>query len=164
LKAFGFKVIDFYKKKPVFFFIFLFLIIMVQIFSFGLGFPSMITPFISGIKLNIYNIVVFPIVLGFGLYSLVMNIKEFKDYTMGKTMDSGCCRFRLNTLITSITLFAFFIILSLSEYYGQRSLGILAATGIFSTTAAVIIFPGLIKKTSRKIEHGINKWRKKCME
>lgn len=92
------------------------------------------------LKLNIFNMVIFPILLGLaddGALHLFYHLKHLKK---GESVKPALARVGQSLVLASLTTLFGFASLAFADHQGLRSLGVLACVGILSNLLSCLIF------------------------
>ncbi len=113
--------------------------------------------FVSGLKLNIFNMVVIPTVVGIGIDSAIHIYHRYKNEGVAN-MDITLKNTGGAVLFSSLTTFVGFASIALAEHRGLNSIGVVASIGIFTVTVAnLIFFPAFLKliESGRRSENKV---------
>jgi uncharacterized protein len=101
--------------------------------------------FVSGLKMNIFNMVVIPTVVGIGIDSAIHIYHRYKNEG-SDNMDTTLKNTGGAVLFSSLTTFVGFASIAFAHHRGLNSIGIVASIGIVTVTIAnLIFFPAFLK-------------------
>jgi len=107
--------------------------------------------FLFGLKLNIFNLVIFPILLGVADDGALHLFYHLKHLEPRETKQQGIARIARSLLVASLTTLFGFASLINTDHQGLRSLGILACLGILANLiSCLVFFPAIVLKFLKK--------------
>lgn len=101
--------------------------------------------FVAGLKMNVFNMVVIPTVVGIGIDSAIHIYHRFRKEGV-QNMDVTLKNTGGAVLFSSLTTFVGFASVALAQHRGLHSIGVAASIGIITVTIAnLIFFPSFLK-------------------
>lgn len=137
-------------------FIAVFLVLMLLFRSFKKGFLvlvplasgllwMMLVTAVVGMKMNVFNMIVIPTVVGIGIDSAIHIFHRYKSSGVAE-MDRNLVYTGGAVLFSSLTTFVGFASIAFAQHRGLNSIGVTASIGIITVTIAnLIYFPAVLK-------------------
>ena len=101
--------------------------------------------FVSGLKMNVFNMVVIPTVVGIGIDSAIHIYHRYRNEGV-ENMDTTLKNTGGAVLFSSLTTFVGFASIAFAHHRGLNSIGVVASIGIVTVTVAnLIFFPAFLK-------------------
>jgi len=105
----------------------------------------MLVVFISGMKMNVFNMIVIPTVVGIGIDSAIHIYHRYKSSGV-EEMDKNLIYTGGAVLFSSLTTFVGFASIAFAQHRGLNSIGVTASIGIITVTIAnLVYFPAVLK-------------------
>lgn len=99
----------------------------------------------SGMKMNVFNMIVIPTVVGIGIDSAIHIYHRYKSAGVDE-MDKNLIYTGGAVLFSSLTTFVGFASIAFAQHRGLNSIGVTASIGIITVTIAnLIFFPAVLK-------------------
>lgn len=118
-------------------------LVMVPLAS-GLLWMMLVTA-VSGMKMNVFNMIVIPTVVGIGIDSAIHIFHRYKSSGVAE-MDKNLVYTGGAVLFSSLTTFVGFASIAFAQHRGLNSIGVTASIGIITVTIAnLIYFPAVLK-------------------
>ena len=143
-------------RAVLFSFLAVFLVLIVLFRSFKKGFLvlvplasgllwMMLVTAVSGMKMNVFNMIVIPTVVGIGIDSAIHIYHRYKSAGV-EEMDRNLVYTGGAVLFSSLTTFVGFASIAFAQHRGLNSIGVTASIGIITVTIAnLIYFPAVLK-------------------
>lgn len=96
--------------------------------------------FVAGIRLNMFNLVVFPLLIGIGIDGFIHLYHRFLEEREGEGVDRMITSTGSSLLLATLTTMIAFGSILLADQQGLRSIGIVAVTGMASQLIVSLLF------------------------
>ena len=105
---------------------------------------------LTGLKLNMANLVILPLILGIGVVNGIHIIHRYREET-DKTQVVLSKSTGQAVILSSLTTMIGFGSMMVADHYGVYSLGLVLSLGVFCClTASITFLPALLKLSTEK--------------
>lgn len=105
---------------------------------------------VAGMKMNVFNMIVIPTVVGIGIDSAIHIYHRYKSAGVDE-MDKNLIYTGGAVLFSSLTTFVGFASIAFAQHRGLNSIGVTASIGIITVTIAnLIYFPAVLKYIGKR--------------